>query len=86
MNILKITNLTDEPEKMLYNNIENAIREVETEEEIELTKEQKEECHDYIDSLIELFEEEGKVSDLGSFVDNLLINHDYVETVKEVIA
>jgi len=86
MNILKITNLTDQPEKLLYDNVEDAIRWVESEDDITLTGEQKEACHDYINSLIELFEEEGKVSDLLSFVDNLLVNHDYIESVREVIS
>jgi len=85
MTILNITNLTSDPIRMLRENINNAIKWVESEENIKLSEEQKEECHNSIKSMVEAFEEEGKVSEALSFVDNLLINHDYVATVQEVV-
>jgi len=49
-----------------------------------LTTEQKNNCHQYVEDIIDDFEENGKVADALIFVDNLLVNFDYFEVVNNV--
>lgn len=85
LSVLYMTRLTDDPEAMLKDKINDAIDWVEKQEDIKLSEEQKEECYNYFDSLIEEFEENGLLKDALSFVDNLLVNHDYCESIKEIV-
>uniref|UniRef100_A0A6M3KAZ5 Uncharacterized protein n=1 Tax=viral metagenome TaxID=1070528 RepID=A0A6M3KAZ5_9ZZZZ len=84
MNILNITNLTNTPYEDIRSKVAGAIEEYEKEENKTLTEEQKQACYDEIDFYIEEFEENGKVADARSFVDNLIVNHDYYSMVKEI--
>jgi arylsulfatase A-like enzyme len=81
MSVLNITNLTDRPEELLSNNIDNAIKAYENENDFQLSDEQKEHMHNYYDSLIEEYDD--KHWELLNFVDNLLVNEDYYATVKD---
>lgn len=85
MNILNITNLTDNPSGWLKDKIDYAIEEYEKELDTTFSTDIKNSIHSYFDDMIENFEENGKVSEASSFVDNLLVNHDYYATVKEIV-
>ena len=84
MSILKITNLTDDPEETIRGKIDNAIEEYERDNSIILTESQKNACHEYVENMVEDFEENGKVSEAMSFVDNLIVNFDYYSLVEEI--
>jgi len=85
MNILNITELTDDPNERLSDNVNDAIDEYEGETGKSLTVQHRDACHSFMDSIIEDFEENGKVSDASDFVDNLLVNFDYYTMVKEIM-
>lgn len=85
MSILNITNLTDNPQGMLNDKINDAIHEYEKETKKTFSDNLKQSIYDYFDEMIEMFEEDGKVSEALGFVDNLLVNHDYYATVKDIV-
>ena len=85
MSILNITRLTNDPWGMMRSKIDCAIEEYEKDSSRELSSEMKFHIHNYFEEMVEDFEENGKVADALSFVDNLLINHDYYATVKEMV-
>lgn len=85
MSILQITNLTDKPYDMLRDKINDAIERAKEETGKELSVDEERKIHDYFDGIIEDFEENGSVKDALGFVDNLLVNHDYYATVKDLI-
>lgn len=81
MSILHITNLTDNPVKMITNRYLNAFEQIENSLSTD-------EIDNYIDNQISnLIEraEETKGKDLMSLVDNFLINNDYFEDVEDFI-
>jgi len=84
MNILNISNITESPSDLLWHKINSAIDEVEEDLNTTFSVDFKESVHAYFDEMIEDFEENGQVKDALSFVDNLLVNHDYYATVKEL--
>lgn len=83
MSLLNITNLTDNPEKLITDKYLGAFEEVEKELEITISEDEK---YDFIDSQIDYLEEqmeEAQGKDLLSIVDNYLVNLDYYSEVKE---
>lgn len=84
-NILNITNITDEPLELIRQKTKDAI--LDYQEETGTTVDMKDQtmCHEYIDDLIEDFEENGKVKDALEFVDNLIVNFDYHACVKGLL-
>lgn len=85
-NILNITNLTDTPYQDIISKLDEAIEWVEGQENIKLTSEDRENLISEIDTMVEEFEENGKVSEALGFVDNLIVNFDHIEMVKEYLA
>ena len=85
MSILYITNITDAPYDFIGGKISDAIREIEETTGRMVTEKEKMMCWDEIERMIEDFEKSGN-GDALTFVDNLLVNHDYLETVKNVLA
>jgi hypothetical protein len=85
MSILYITNITDAPYDMIGEKISDAIRKIEETTGRTVTEEEKAKCWDEIERMVEDFEKSGN-GDALAFVDNLLVNHDYLETVKNVLA
>lgn len=84
-NILNITNLTDDPIYSINQSIEEAIKYLENDNDMTFTDEQRDNIYYSVDNMIEDFEEAGKVSDALSFVDNMIVNFDFVALAKEMI-
>ena len=82
---MDVTRLSREPLRQLQDNIQHAIDQYEIENEVQLSEQKEEQIFLYFQCLLEDFEENGKVSDLLHFMDNLLINYDYDSAVKEVV-
>lgn len=83
MSILKVTNLTDNPEKWIKDKFIDAFEELEKELGVTIDMSDK---IDYIDSEIEFLEEqmdEAPGKDLLGIIDNYLVNLDYYSNVKE---
>jgi hypothetical protein len=83
MSILNITNLTDNPEKLIRENYLNAFEEYEKEKGIKIDDDEK---FDFIDTQIDSLEEqmeEAQGKELLGIIDNYLINFDYYYEVKE---
>lgn len=77
---LYITNITKHPIDHLINNVVSSIFSEDFGNII--TKEETENIFSSLDFILENFEENGKVCDIQSFVDNLLINFDYLAFIK----
>lgn len=83
MGILDITNLTDNPRKVIEDKYLDAFEELEKEIGKLITTGEK---YDFIDSQIEHLEEDMEVAqgkDLLGIIDNYLVNLDYYSVVKE---
>jgi DNA-directed RNA polymerase specialized sigma subunit len=85
MSILHITNLTKNPERDIAQNYESARTWLQSENNLKITDT---ELNDFVDSEINNLEDimnESKGSELLSIIDNYLVNHDYVDTLKNFI-
>ncbi len=83
MSILKITNLTDTPEKCIYDKYMNAFEWLESEFNVTIDEAKKK---NFIDGRIDSLEEqaeETKGSDLLSLIDNYIVNNDYYTEIEE---
>lgn len=83
MSILNITNLTDNPERMISEKFMDAFGELESELGITIDASEKRE---FIESQIESLEERANEtvgSELLNLIDNYLVNLDYYSEVKE---
>lgn len=83
MSILNITNLTDNPEKWIYDKFDNAFEEVEKELEITINESDKQEFIENQITNLEEYMEDSKGSELLGIIDNYLVNLDYYSEVKE---
>ena len=83
--IYNITNLVDDAEQSIKENVEDAIDFYEKQNDVNLTEEQKEDCQNRVDEMVDDFEENGMFKDAPYFIDNLIVNFDYVECVREVV-
>ena len=82
MSILDITNLTDNPKKMITDKYLDAFQEYEKEKNIVISEEDKQ---NYIDTQIDYLEEQAEETlgkDLLGLIDNYLVNLDYYAEVK----
>lgn len=83
MSILNITNLTDNPQRMIKDKFLDAFKELEKELNISIDETEK---RDFIDNQITNLEEladETLGKDLLGLIDNYLVNLDYYYEVKE---
>ena len=71
--------------ELVESNITCAISDYEEEEGEKLSDEQITEFYDTVQSILDDFEENGKVKDLQQFVGNFPVNHDFLAQLKEQI-
>lgn len=83
MSILKITNLTDNPEGWILDKYEDAFEELEKELNVSIDPKEK---RDFINNQIDNLEDymnESQGKKLLGIIDNYLVNLDYYSEVKE---
>lgn len=83
--ILEITNLFLHPYDVFDDKIEDAILWVENQDKIEITEDKRNEIKNHFYNMLKEFEENGAYKDALSFVDNLLVNYDYIEEVRNFL-
>lgn len=83
--ILEITNLVLRPYDVFDDKIEDAISWVENQDKIEITEDQRNEIKNHFYNMLEKFEENGAYKDALRFVDNLLVNYDYIKEVRNFL-
>jgi len=83
---MRATNLTDTPAQDIENKLLDAMEWVNENEDYKLiTHDIQNEIIERFNDILEDFDENGKVQDIMSFIDNIIVNFDYVEFVKEVL-
>ena len=85
MNYLKMTNLTDTPLEDMHAKIDEAIKWIEEQDKIVLEVGAKSKIYKSFDNILYDFEENGKISEALGFIDNMIVNFDYIEFVKECL-
>ena len=86
LDYMNMTNLTDTPAQDIENKLLDAMEWVNENKDYKLiTHDTQNEIIEEFNGKLEEFSNNGKVQDIMSFIDNIIVNFDYIEFVTEYL-